>query len=294
MAKKQAELIENGKINLKVKATRLLDYLKISDFSPNGFNHNLEDWHYTVRQLCGSSEEELVKHFNADDKILNALRNGLPSVGLRLGMKKLDFDIYISSGKIQSPASQETVREPIKVQSQQLNSTVVSSPPRFFPSAAKPTVSVNTSTPNPKEEPDISGKPKHQTKQVAAKSKNKEKKVSSTGATKYVKPYGDTERTRRNMMFFRASDEEKASLEAAADKCGMKPSAYIRSQVLGKTPREAFTPEERQLFMDNLEILSNVRQMRNYFNNNRKDPNVWKQLVLVVDYMSKKIQELKK
>lgn len=95
-------------------------------------------------------------------------------------------------------------------------------------------------------------------------------------------------------MFFRASDDEKASLEAAADKCGMKPSAYIRSQVLGKTPREAFTPEERQLFMDNLEILSNVRQMRNYFNNNRQDPNVWKQLVLVVDYMSKKIQELKK
>lgn len=294
MAKKQAELIENGKINLKVKATRLLDYLKISDSSPNGFNQRVGDWRYTVRQLCECSEEELVKHFNADDKILNALRIGLSSVGLRLGMKKIDFDIYISSGKIQSSAPQETVRESVNIQSQKFESPAVSSPPRFFPSAAKPTVSVKASTPTSKAESDISDKAQQPSKQVATKSKKKEKGVSSTGATKYVKPYGDTERTRRNMMFFRASDDEKASLEAAADKCGMKPSAYIRSQVLGKTPREAFTPEERQLFMDNLEILANVRQMRNYFNSNRQDPNVWKQLTLVVDYMSKKIQELKK
>lgn len=292
MARKQAELIEDGKINLKVKATRLLDYLGISDSSPDGFNKRVGDWHFTVRQFCGSSENELVKHFNVNDNILNALRDRLPSVGLRLGMTKLDFDIYNSSGKIQTPTPQETVREPVKIHSTKLNSTEAAAPPTFISSSSKSTVSENVLTPT--EKLNVSEKSKQQPKPTSVKSKKKETKTASAGATKYVKPYGDTERTRRNMMFFRASDEEKASLEAAADKCGMKPSAYIRSQVLGKTPREAFTPEERQLFMDNLEILSNVRQMRNYFNNNRQDPNVWKQLVLVVGYMSKKIQELKK
>lgn len=291
MASKPKPLIINGHININLGALKLLEYLHIN--GTQEFYYELKYYGFSIRHFCEESKEHLTKYLKADEDLIEQLQKKLPTVGLHLEMTREETKQYMKSGSIpQEKPKEEVLHDSVKPSEEEKmapkavhqTKPIVQNVPSFSPSSR---------TQNSEERQDAKVKVKAE-KTKATKTKAAAKpKGSSGGGSSYQKPYGKTEDTRRNLMFFRVSDEEKAGIQAAADACDMNISTYCRALVLGKSPRAAMTDEERKLFMENREILAHLRQMRNYFNKDRHDPKVWEELSLVVRVMSQTIQNMK-
>lgn len=291
MTSKPKPLIVDGRINVNLGASKILEHFHIK--CGRDFLDNLKFYHFSIRQLCESSEDYLKRNLKADENLISQLRKNLPTVGLHIDMTREETRQYMKSGSIpQEKPKKEILHDSVREIGKEKAASRVAHQAKPIAQNA-PSSSPSSRTQNSEERQNVKVKVKAE-KTKATKTKAAAKpKGSSGGESSYQKPYGKTEDTRRNLMFFRVSDEEKAGIQASADACDMNISTYCRALVLGKNPRAAMTDEERKLFMENREILAHLRQMRNYFNKDRRDPKVWEELSLVVKVMSQTIQNMK-
>lgn len=293
MAAKEKPLIEDGRVNIKLGARRIIEGLPVGGKELKTILFALNNRRMiSIREMLGQSGEEFIKEYNIPSNVMDALTNRLTEYGLHFGMTQKELVEYSKTGKIQTQPRASQIPEDGNQPS------LPDIPAEDFKHATETSTPEKDSSPSGPSDNSVKtpAKPKKPSSEVDTKkttSPEKKTKAKNPSTTPYEKQYGDTERTRRNMLFFRVSDDERTSIKAGADACDMKISAYVRELVLGKTPRTAMTDEERKLFMDMREMLTNLRQMRNYFNKNRKDPKVWEKLTTVVNFMNNKIQDMK-
>lgn len=326
MAAQMKALIENGRVNIKLGAKRILEDLPVDGKEKKVVLDVLNSFRMiSIREFLEQSEDDFKSHYKASENMVATLKTRLTELGLHFGMTPHELSEYSKTGKVLSSQSQQGNAH---IDLPNINNEGKRHLPgdeldndEWWQKGSIGTTSNVRQNPSPSTTPvmpeketrlqkpsspsgssvtsaDTPVKPGSPTAKSSGKKKtipeNKPKaKAGNPSPTSYEKPYGDKEKTRRNMMFFRVSDDELASIQAGADACDMKISAYVRELVLGKTPRAAMTDEERKLFMDLREMLTNLRQMRNYFNKDRKDPQVWKKLTTVVNFMNDKIQDMK-
>jgi len=70
---------------------------------------------------------------------------------------------------------------------------------------------------------------------------------------------------RHTTLTFRVNDAERRIIEDRARSCNKSVSDYLRQVVLNRTPRAAFTEEERELLKLVSSVKFNLQQLNNYF-----------------------------
>jgi uncharacterized protein (DUF1778 family) len=70
---------------------------------------------------------------------------------------------------------------------------------------------------------------------------------------------------RHTTLTFRVNDAERRIIEDRAQSCNKSVSDYLRQVVLGRTPRAAFTEEEREQLKTVSSLKFNLQQLNNYF-----------------------------
>lgn len=87
---------------------------------------------------------------------------------------------------------------------------------------------------------------------------------------KNKKPFSRTRQensspVRQTTLTFRVNDAERRIIEDRARNCNKSVSDYLRHVVLGRTPRAAFTEEEREQLKVVSSLRFNLQQLNNYF-----------------------------
>ena len=70
---------------------------------------------------------------------------------------------------------------------------------------------------------------------------------------------------RQTTLTFRVNDAERRIIEDRAKSCGKNVSEYLRQVVLSRTPRAAFTDDEREQLKVVSAMRYNLQQLNNYF-----------------------------
>lgn len=70
---------------------------------------------------------------------------------------------------------------------------------------------------------------------------------------------------RQTTLTFRVNDAERRIIEDRAKSCGKNVSEYLRKVVLSRTPRAAFTDDEREQLKVVSAMRYNLQQLNNYF-----------------------------
>lgn len=299
MPSKEKPLIEDGRVNIRLKASRILENLPGDKKEKKAFFDKVYKWGTPIlRDFLGYSKQELMDNFNASQAIIDSLESMLAGYGLHIGMSKEELKEYAKTGRIVA-------------QSQDDSNGQISSVPIQKEEPA--TVNAANSVKAPLPDIPALGVKESEDKEVK-NSNNTVKEEDDDKKGDSVKPKAGAKKKDRHKPFRRGHDLDMVSdvkseffsmrlsgkelerLSKKAAKCHMSTSTYARETLLGSVPREAL-PEEDRNIMDKvytmLEDASfNVRQMGNYFHSMLKetdkdgkakyDRQTWKELKEVI------------
>lgn len=299
MPSQDKPLIEDGRVNIRLKASRILDNLHGDEKEKSAFFDKVYHWGTPIlRDFLSHSKEDLIKNYNASEAIIESLENLLSGYGLHIGMSKEELKEYTKTGKIKSQSQKDNTRQvtsqPIQKEKPATidvaNSARTPLPDIPFLGAKKPE---NNKVKNTDKQPQ---KKDNKRKTDIVKSKPENKKKDKHKPFRRGHDIDLDSKVKSEFFSMRLSGKELDNLSKKAAKCHMSTSTYARETLLSSVPREALSEKDRSAMDKVYTMLEdanfNVRQMANHFHSMlsekdkdgkaKYDRQTWNELKIVI------------